>query len=249
MAKTEDDGGIGAEVSSRLDELFSEDDEQDGGVNLETLSREEPEKTPPRERVPDTVDRFPTEDESADKPGFDDSPIGSLKALVSEIEWEITDDTMNAFLREINSLKQKHQDDPILVMFLKLHESIGKYIRSRKVKAHPEAVKFITNLFLSFDKVANTPLMPASQKKKLLFAEMKRFKELKQRLIKRKQDAGDASRDRKQAAGFGDRPVMPLTLDNKETLDYLADYLSREMKKAIRDEFEKIRLEAGKFSL
>lgn len=248
MAKTEDDGGIGAEVSNRLDELFSEDDEQDANEeNLAVLSNDELEEIPVKDKDPETDDYSVTEDESANGVAWeDDSPIDSLKALISAIEWEISDDTMDAFIIEVERLKEKHQDDPMLVMFLKLHESIGKYIRSKKARAHPDAIKFVTSVFMSFEKVITTPLMPNAQKKKLLFAEMKIFKEFKQRLMNRKQDAGNDSPDRVSTAKSERTLITPVKLENQEAIDYLVEHLVREMKKMIKGEFEKLRQEIGK---
>ncbi len=248
MAKTEDDGGIGAEVSNRLDELFSEDDEQEADEEkLEVLSHDELEEIPVKDKDTETDDYSVIEDESAGGiPWDDDSPIDSLKALISAIEWEISDDTMDAFIIEVERLKEKHQDDPILVMFLKLHESIGKYIRSKKARAHPDAIKFVTSVFHSFENVITTPLMSNTQKKKLLFAEMKIFKEFKQRLINRKQDTGSASPGSQSTMESGRGLITPVKFENQEAIDHLVEHLVREMKKMIKGEFEKLRQEIGK---
>ena len=79
MNRTEDDEGLGKEVSSRLEEMFGEDEDA----------------------------------------GFDEqnSPVRELRALVAGIDWEISDESMGAFLKEIRRLQGTYQDDKTLSMF------------------------------------------------------------------------------------------------------------------------------------
>ncbi len=234
MVTNEDDGDLGAEVSSRLDELFAEEDEQSpeaGGHDPSVGKSLQAEKAI-------NVDRSAATEAKMEEIRRDASPIDNLKALVSEIEWEITDDTMSGFLNEVALLKQKYVNDPILSTFLKLHEAMGKYIKAKKVNAHPDAVKLVSSAFTVFERVAGAPGMPEAQKKKLLSIEVKAFKRFKAQLPDRKRPVRPAEDDV--------MPAIQVKLDNLESTDSLADYIVRKLKKVIVEELEKIRLDLKK---
>lgn len=238
MATMDDDGGLGAEVSSRLDELFGEEDSSDseGGA---TPSRK---ANAPGGDVPD---RKPVESSApGGGAGDDDSPIKNLKALVFGIDWEITDESMIAFLKETKQLQKKYADDKILLMFLKLHESIGKYIKAKKAKAHPDAIKFVTSVFKSFEKVLMTPGMAELQKKRLLSGEVKKFKEFKERILSRDQAIEEAEvvMPERVTPAAGSAPgagkaAPALSVESQEAINYIVE----ELKKTIKAEFHTIR--------
>jgi len=141
-----------SEVSSRLDDLFSETDPLD---------------TPPN----DTYRTDP-----------DESPILDLNAIVLSIDWEITDEILARFIDEISRLKVYYRDDTILHSFLQIHGSVGKYLSTKKVNAHPGSVRLLQSLYTGFEKVVTTPEMTGAEKKKVLLAEVKKFKELKEEI-------------------------------------------------------------------
>lgn len=234
MVTNEDDGGLGAEVSSRLDELFAEDDEQSpeageqGSSGIEGLQAEDV----------GGVDRSAATEAKMAEIRRDASPIDNLKALVSEIEWEITDDTMRGFLSEVALLKRKYANDPVLSTFLKLHEAIGKYIKAKKVNAHPDAIKLVASSFTVFERIAGTPGMPEAQKKKLLSIEVKAFKRFKAQLPDRKRPVRPVEDDV--------MPAIPVKLEGLESVDSLADYIVRKLKNVIVEELEKIRRDLKK---
>lgn len=191
MNRTEDDEGLGAEVSSRLEEMFGED--ESAGIDEQS------------------------------------SPVRQLRALVAGIDWEISDESMSAFLKEVQRLQDQYQEDKILSMFLKLQEAVGKYIKAKKVKAHPEAIGFVADVFKNFEKVLATPEMPESEKKRLLSADVKRFKDFKQRVMApaREGGAGGAGASVQSSASV---------LENQAALDYIVE----ELRKTIRSELQVI---------
>ena len=138
---------------SRLDELFGDDDSEVTPVSIDSSD------------AVSVADESKRKVKKSVKPRADnaaiildaDSPIRNLKALVFSIDWEITDETMVDFLAETNRLKQKYKDDQILSLFLKLHESIGKYIKAKKARAHPDSIKFVASVYKNFEKVLLIP--------------------------------------------------------------------------------------------
>jgi hypothetical protein len=238
----DEDGGLSSEVSSRLDELFGEEDSVAS------------QKASPRSRGAVTADAAAREAKRQDKTGsapeasgmVKDSPIHTLKALVFAIDWEITDESMIGFLKEIKRLQQKYQNDKVLSLFLKLHDSIGKYIKVRKAKAHPDSFKLIASVYKNFEKALLTPGISEVQKKKLLSIEVNKFKEFKQRVLLREEAVERAEVvviDDTAVERVEDRVVeraaalSPVNLESKEAIDYIVE----ELKKTIKAEFHTLR--------
>jgi hypothetical protein len=229
LTTREEEGSLGAEVSSRLDELFGDDE---SGIPAEKMIVAEHSKTPPKKPAAPVAD-------SAVAVSDADSPIRNLKALVFSIDWEITDETMVDFLAETKRLRQKYKDDQILTLFLKLHESIGKYIKAKKARAHPDAIAFVASVYKNFEKVLLSPGMQEKQKKQLLGTEVQKFKAFKQRILLR-DGAGEsdqpAPQDSIRVPAAGKIPEKTfaagasISLESKEALDYIVEQLKKEIK-------------------
>lgn len=190
MNRTDDDEGLGAEVNTRLDEMFGDE-----------------------------------EDEEFDEK---DSPVSDLKAMVAGIDWEISDESMGAFLKEVNSLQKRYQDDKNLSAFLKLQEAIGKYIKAKKAKAHPDAIRFVIDVFKNFETVLTRPDMSETEKRRLVLSDIQKFKEFKQRVLSK----GVTGEQKNQPAVSPGRPAA--VLENQEALDYIVE----ELKKTIKSELQ-----------
>jgi hypothetical protein len=236
LTTKDEDGGLGNEVSNRLDELFGEGDPDDAlygdasGKATKSAAGEQMQKT-----------KKPVRGGSVGH--GKDSPIKNLQALVFSIDWEITDETMVAFLGEVSRLQQTFKNDPVLLLFLKLHESIGKYIKARKAKAHPDAIKFVASVYKHFERVLLTPGMPDIQKKKLLASQVNKFKEFKQRVMVRGETMAPSEAAAYQADIPAPRPtekappVDGLSLESRQAIDYIIE----ELKKTIKSEFHTLR--------
>ena len=109
-------------------------------------------------------------------------PLEELKSLVMSIEWEITDDLMGRFVSQVESLKERYQEDRILVMFLQLLGSLGLYVKSNKAGAHPTAFRLLNSVYASFANAAKPGKISSSEKKKLLYIELNKYKELKEQI-------------------------------------------------------------------
>lgn len=231
MTTKDEEGSLGAEVSSRLDELFGDDDSEVtpvSKVSSHAVSVAEDSKIKAGKSV------RPISDSPADDLD-ENSPIRNLKALVFSIDWEITDETMVDFLTETKRLMQKYKDDKILSLFLKLHESIGKYIKAKKARAHPDSIKFVASVYKNFEKVILNPGMKENQKKQLLTSEVNKFKDFKQRVLLR-EGAGEAP-EREYAAESAVKPKAAkpaagasFSLENKEVIDYIVEQIKKEIK-------------------
>ena len=132
------------------------------------------------------LDTLFDEDDQGEKPvvntGHSKDPLEELKSLVMSIEWEITDDVMDRFLSQIDSLKTRFGEDRILIMFLQLLGSLGLYVKTNKGKAHPIAFKLLNSVYTSFEDAASPGKISPSEKKKLLYIELNKYKELKEKI-------------------------------------------------------------------
>ena len=106
-------------------------------------------------------------------------PLAELKNIILSIDWEITDDVLGKLLQQIGDLKLTYKHDKIVLTFLQILNSLGGYIQTNRAKSHPKTFKILNSVFSSLDKVVLSREMPETAKKKILRAEMNRYKELR----------------------------------------------------------------------
>jgi len=165
------DGSVTGEVESRLKDLFGDGDES---PSFEGNSGE-PGKAPVRdlEEVPEGVE---------DRGALEDSPLRKLEAVVLSVDWEISDEIMNDLIEEVDWLKNTYKDDKTTLLFLQLLGSVGKYIKAHKVNAHPHAVRVLSSVYAGLEKVVLSKGMTEAERKKAIFAQVKKFKQLKEQI-------------------------------------------------------------------
>jgi hypothetical protein len=118
--------------------------------------------------------------------------LRDLKATVLSIDWEITDEMMTNLIEETNRLAQEYKDDKNTLMFLRLLGSAGKYIRTNKANAHPDAIKLLNSVYNGLEKVLLWEGITEAEKKQILLVRMNEFKKLKEQIALRK--AGKAEK-------------------------------------------------------
>lgn len=120
-----------------------------------------------------------TRDFSEESTEFSASPLRDLKAIALSIDWEIDDEIMTRLDDEVGALKEKYSEDNVIILFLRLLGSVGKYIKANKASSHPDAIKLLNTVFINLEKVATSKDMPEAEREKILLGEVKRFKTLK----------------------------------------------------------------------
>ncbi len=167
-----DKQNLTSELDDRLDDLFSDSDES---LDKEPAT---PTKTPTAatgETVAKSVKPAPSSEKL--------SPLMDLDAIVLSLDWEITDENLDKLLDEIERLKAIYKKSRLPYMFLQLHGSVGNYIASKKVDAHPDSIKLLHSVHAGLEKVLMDPDLDESEKKKILSAEVKKFKGLKYEIM------------------------------------------------------------------
>jgi hypothetical protein len=155
---------------------------------------------------------------------------------------------MTRFIDQVDRLRQTYKDDRLLLVFLQLLRPLGKYIKVSKSRCLPEAIQLLNSVYTNFEKVAAADGMPHQQKKKILMAEVARFKELKEQIAAQQgrqippRAAGGVSPQK--TSGDGLRAMAPEGGPTSVTLsrDDLT-YLVTELTQAIRAEFDALRSE------
>jgi hypothetical protein len=175
-------------------------------------------------------------------------PFTRLKAILLSIEWEISDDILNKLLHEINRLIEIYQQDKILFSFLQLHGSVGKYIRAKKVTAHPDSINLLHSIYANLEKVAQSPSMGEEQKRQILSGEVEKFKALKEQILLAKKTKGPADTAKTSAPKDSDAvdpgtSPPPMSQAIPKTTPEQMDLIVGEITKVIKAEFEALRQE------
>jgi pilus assembly protein FimV len=177
-----------------------------------------------------------------DESSLDGSPLNWLKTIVLSIDWEITDDVLIEFIEQINRLQTTfYRNDKIILMFLKLLGSLGKYIKKKKANAHPDAIKLLILSYKSLEKITLSKDMTDVEKKIILASRARDFSELKSKMIQKDTRAGkqaehnvkpEIKKEMVERAHNNDNDLPP----GKAVLESLDD-----MKQLIKDEFKALR--------
>ncbi|MBL0731679.1 MAG: hypothetical protein JJW03_02335 [Desulfosarcina sp.] len=172
---------------------------------------------------------------------LDDSPLRWLKTIVLSIDWEITDDGLTEFIEQIDRLQTTfYRNDKIVLMFLKLLGSLGKYIKDKKTNSHPDAIKLLIVSYKSLEKVIISKGMTDVEKKIILASRARDFSELKAKMIQKDTGAG------KQAEYTGAPEIKKKIVEQAHNNDYLPPGKAvleslDDMKQLIKDEFKALR--------
>jgi len=254
------DGSVTGEVESRLHDLFGDGDESpafvgDSGESgkasvreLEEVSVIADDSDEKENLTPEESDVFPKSIE--DTGDLDDSALRQLKSVVLSIDWEINDETMKGLIEETDRLKDVYEDDRTLVLLFQLLGSVGKYIKSNKAGAHPDSITLLNSIYYSLENVMLSKGMTEAARKNELFAQVKKFKQLKEQIAITKEGMakkrGVASNIGKQEKIRPDGETMQEVMrpDMSRMLPHEAfAFALEEIKEVIKAEFKVLRAE------
>jgi hypothetical protein len=213
LADNTKDNNLDSEIAKRLDDLFGEGDgTPDDDLTIEADDKAfagiEPQKEKPAEAEAEIFDvkEVATDNAKAeDVP--DDYALAELKNLVLSIDWEITDQTLDSLLLEIDSLKKTYKQEKIVSMFLQLMASLGQYIKINRGNAHPNTFKILNSVFSHLEVVILNENMAEAEKKNLLRAEMQKYKQLRNKVSQKK-----AANTRRKVVLATKKAIQPTTV-------------------------------------
>jgi len=204
-----------AEVEKKLHDLFQE--EQDKDVTQVLDERIEPEET-------GSTGKKETSKE--------ESPLAPLKSIVLSLDWEITDEAMDDFLRETETLRSRCEEDQVLLTFVQILQALGKYIKRHKARTHPDAIRLLSTSFESLEKAFEDKTLSDVDRKALLDEKIREFMSLKQAIASERRGLGADAR-----SALMDVETI------KEAVKEAMKEVVEEIRAAIREELEKVRSE------
>jgi pilus assembly protein FimV len=167
-------------------------------------------------------------------------PLRNLKEMVLSIDWEISDKSMAGFLKEVDRLKQQYQEDKITVSFLKMLAGVGRYINAKRAKAHPSSIKLLSPIYLNLEKVISSNKLTDTDKRRILFSDIRKFKKLKEEIALAKAPINEIPA----------KEIEPLMAEKEAGLDMdemtvkeATAYTLKEIKNTIKNECAAIRAE------
>ena len=104
--------------------------------------------------------------------------LGTLKAIVLSIDWEISDKELIHLSEEVGRLEKSFSESRAKLIFLQGIGALGNYIRSTKDKAHPDAFKLLHSFFEGLERIC-TEELSSTQEKEILLAEVDKFNAFK----------------------------------------------------------------------
>lgn len=116
----------------------------------------------------------------------EDSPLRKLKSIFLSVDWEIDDEVMAKLIEEVGRLEDTYKDDKSLLSFFRLLGSVGKYIKTRKANAHPDAIKLLNSTYNSLEKVFLSEGIAQAEMKEILLAQVEEFNKLKEQIGSKK---------------------------------------------------------------
>jgi hypothetical protein len=201
LVDTNKDDKLDSEIAKRLDDLFGEGDassNNSGALKADNVTAND--------------EIFELEEVVANKtdpePMQADNPLSELKNMVLSIDWEITDEVLSSFLSQIGDLKDTYKNEQIVLMFLQLLGSLGKYIKTNRGDAHPKTFKILNSVFARLEEVVLSEDMPELQKRKILQSEMNKYKQLRVQVSKKK--ATEVSRNKTKTLQKQEPDLRPL---------------------------------------
>ena len=169
-------------------------------------------------------------------------PLRDLKTVILSIDWEITDEVMTSFVKQVAVLQDTYRNDKIVLVFLQLLGSIGDYIRTHLGQAHPDAFKILTSLFAELERIVQSEDLTEVEKKKILSVELGKYKKLKNQLIPSKVQVED--RRTATTAVSGQSVAGGVKPEVIKAIEDLKLFIHQELR-ILREEIKNLREETG----
>jgi len=176
--------------------------------------------------------------------------LASLRNIIKSLEWEVTDNHLNDFMREVSQLQRLHITDDLLQKLFRILIILGRYIRVYQSDTHPHVFKMLFRVFKSLEKIVSGKYSH-HKKAKIVNDEIKRYLSL-QGYLKRKtknrrtyrRTVNQLNASEKSSSSSTDsydikKPYQ--TKDNRKIYSLSPENNFKELKKNIYLELKKIR--------
>ena len=244
MADRNKDEKLNAEIAKRLDDLFGEGDASSDESSASTVDETDEAGNKSQNQNQSAADEEVCEleelvvNKKAKEPAAADQPLAELKSIVLSI----------VFLFKIASLKRAYKNEKIILMFLQLLGSLGEYIKTNRGNAHPKTFKVLNSVFSRLENIVSTKGMAESEKIKMLRIEMDKYKQLRNKVSKKKaaeirkgkakpllKDEPDESTRKRQPPVIDPDRAATLAAEKKQVHDLTAAIPQATLAEAIED--------------
>ncbi len=129
-----------------------------------------------------TEDQRQVESAGDIKSGKSVTPLTRLKELILSIDWEISNDVLSEFTRELNRLKGIWAGEKVNLIYVQAMEKLARYVYVEKGDAHPGALQLLSHLYGNLEKVITSTTLGEAEKKELLKNDVSQFALLKEQI-------------------------------------------------------------------
>ncbi|BCS95791.1 hypothetical protein DSLASN_14230 [Desulfoluna limicola] len=140
------------------------------------------------------------EDDQPEKSESKAGPLENLQAVVLEMEWEIGDKNLDTYLGELKRVGEQFKQDKAISVYLKMLDTVGRYLKAKKASAHPETVSFLKSLYDSLE-VAVESGMTDAEKNRAAAVQVSAFKRFKETIAAHGPAKSQASAPAPQPSG------------------------------------------------
>lgn len=173
-------------------------------------------------------------------------PLHNLKNIVLSMEWEVTDELIQKYLKQLKYLREIFSKDKHILVLIRLQYILGNYIKKFNADAHPYAFKMVQTTFDSLDKLISAKNITDTDKRKILSPQIKRYNKLKILIEKNKTHSVNMSQSKSAESEKSSYIKTPkYRADNQAMTIYrlVFEKAILEMKRFIKDELEKLKIE------
>ena len=133
-------------------------------------------------------------DEGLNEPSVkpEEVSLQKLKSVILSIDWEITEACLDDLAGETSALMPRFENDRLSHTLLRMLRAVGQYIRKRKARSHPDAIKRIMSVFNSLEQITSENQPDEGLKKIIVAKEIAAFKKLKEQVGAQQKSSGQA---------------------------------------------------------
>lgn len=180
---TDTTDSLAAALDKRLDDLFDEDTLMESEDPAPPVSKSKS-RTKGRESVKKNTDMRSAD---SDRPGGEF--LHGLNALLLSMEWEISDSVMDQYLSEVRRLQKKMENDKIFMNLFRMLESVGSYLKQKKVHAHQDSLRILQETQASLGMLMDMGDSLSEKEKKISLQEnYARFQSFREQITGKKSD-------------------------------------------------------------
>ena len=123
------------------------------------------------------------------------------------IDWEVTDEHLEAYAAEVRTLHRRYQADGTISACLRILAFLGAYIKGRKANVPPQAYALLFSTFKTLKEIIHTEGLSQREKKNRVTLLVREYKKLRSEVSAARRTS--AASERNTPAGFAPACTPP----------------------------------------